>query len=135
MSFIATTDMYIEMRNKRDLAEDKYHDMKKEHDKLKDDVLAWAVTCKNLEQENEELKQAFHYQLEKRLKYFNKYQQLKHENKALRLQSNTYFDEWQSVKNLYNTLTNHIRTKAENNPGVSRYIDLVNYIDRLERDK
>lgn len=59
---------------------------------------------------------------------------LAQENKALRLQANTYFDEWQSVKNLYATLTNHIRLKAENNPGVSRYIDLVNYIDRLERD-
>lgn len=34
----------------------------------------------------------------------------------------------------YKTLTDHIRLKAENNPGVSRYIDLVNYIDRLERD-
>lgn len=38
------------------------------------------------------------------------------------------------VSNLYKTLTNHIRTKAEANPGVSRYIDLVNYIDRLEND-
>lgn len=34
----------------------------------------------------------------------------------------------------YITLTNHIRLKAETNPGVSRYIDLVNYIDRLEHD-
>ena len=33
----------------------------------------------------------------------------------------------------YTALTNHIRLKTENNPGVSRYIDLVNYIDRLER--
>lgn len=33
----------------------------------------------------------------------------------------------------YTILTNHIRLKAENNPGVSRYIDLVNYIDRSER--
>ncbi|WP_436962789.1 hypothetical protein [Staphylococcus shinii] len=33
----------------------------------------------------------------------------------------------------YRELTNHIRLKAEMNPGVSRYIDLVNYIDRLER--
>lgn len=33
----------------------------------------------------------------------------------------------------YVVLTSHIRTKAENNPGVSRYIDLVNYIDRLEQ--
>ncbi len=54
------------------------------------------------------------------------------------------FDEWQesekqknefiSYINLYTTLTDHIRLKAENNPGVSRYIDLVNYIDRLEKD-
>ncbi|MDW4090428.1 hypothetical protein QI226_11230 [Staphylococcus saprophyticus] len=58
-------------------------------------------------------------------------------------QRNTLIDD---VKNLreqckeyvqdaskYTILTNHIRMKAENNPGVSRYIDLVNYIDRLER--
>ena len=69
---------------------------------------------------------------------------LKRHIKDLRLQSNTYFDEWQEAEkqrsefnlyvNLYATLINHIRTKAENNPGVSRYIDLVNYIDRLERN-
>lgn len=40
----------------------------------------------------------------------------------------------EKVATAYKTLTNHIRLKAETNPGVSRYIDLVNYIDRLERD-
>lgn len=58
---------------------------------------------------------------------------LKHENKALRLQSNTYFDEWQSVKKQYSTLTNHIRLKAEMNPSVDRYIELKNFIMRLEK--
>ena len=29
----------------------------KQRDKLKDDVLAWAVTCKNLERENKKLKE------------------------------------------------------------------------------
>lgn len=58
---------------------------------------------------------------------------LKKENKALRLQSNTYFDEWQNVKNMYTTLTDHIRLKASANPGVDRYIALVNFIDRLEK--
>ncbi|WP_436963884.1 hypothetical protein [Staphylococcus xylosus] len=38
------------------------------------------------------------------------------------------------ASNKYTALTNHIRQKAEHNPGVSRYIDLVNYIDRLEGD-
>ncbi|MEB6037966.1 hypothetical protein [Staphylococcus pseudoxylosus] len=43
-------------------------------------------------------------------------------------------DELMEYQVKYINLTNHIRLKAENNPGVSRYIDLVNYIDRLERD-
>ncbi|MEB8099182.1 hypothetical protein [Staphylococcus xylosus] len=43
-------------------------------------------------------------------------------------------DELTEYQVKYINLTNHIRLKAENNPGVSRYIDLVNYIDRLERD-
>lgn len=60
--------------------------------------------------------------------------------RKLNLTAQTEHDELMSSdgevrywKNLYTTLTNHIRLKAENNPGVSRYIDLVNYIDRLER--
>lgn len=94
-----------------------------------DDLIVLRANNKRLERENRDLK---------------------HENKALRLQSDTYFDEWKNEKltsqglreqckeyvqdaSKYTTLTNHIRLKAENNPGVSRYIDLVNYIDRLER--
>lgn len=45
----------------------------------------------------------------------------------------TYYPMYESLRKQYTTLTNHIRQKAEANPGVSRYIDLVNYIDRLER--
>lgn len=95
---------------------------KAERDTLIDDLAVLKANISRLERENRDLKR---------------------ENKALRLQANTYFDEWQesekqrnefiSYVNLYSTLTNHIRTKAENNPGVSRYIDLVNYIDRLEQ--
>lgn len=58
--------------------------------------------------------------------------ELEKENKALRLQANTYFDEWQKTKNLYSDLTQHIRQKAKNNPNVGRYIALVNFIKRLE---
>lgn len=98
-------------------------DYKTQRDTLIDDIAVLRANNERLERENRDLK---------------------HENKALRIQSNTYFDEWQesekqrnefiSYVNLYTTLTDHIRLKAENNPGVSRYIDLVNYIDRLERD-
>ena len=34
----------------------------------------------------------------------------------------------------YNYLTNYIKDKAIHNPSVSRYIDLVHFIDDLERD-
>lgn len=100
-----------------------------ERDTLIDDIAVLKANISRLERENHDLK---------------------HENKALRLQADTYFDEWQNaetyidaiktyypmyekLRKQYTTLTNHIRTKAEHNPGVSRYIDLVNYIDRLER--
>ena len=102
---------------------EQYNKMLEERNSLIDDLSWYKAKVNRLERENRDLK---------------------HENKALRIQSNNYFDEWQesekqrnefiSYVNLYTTLTNHIRMKAENNPGVSRYIDLVNYIDRLERD-
>ncbi|RXS10125.1 hypothetical protein EUA50_06550 [Staphylococcus saprophyticus] len=95
---------------------------KTERDTLIDDIAVLKANISRLERENRDLK---------------------HENKALRIQSNTYFDEWQEAEkqrsefnlyvNLYATLTDHIRMKAEINPSVDRYIELVNYIDRLER--
>ncbi|OAO08710.1 hypothetical protein [Staphylococcus cohnii] len=74
-----------------------------------DDLIVLRANNKRLERENEELKIENH-----RLDVLNYEQTLEQSN--------------------YSTLTSHIRTKAECNPGVSRYIDLVNFIDRLERD-
>ncbi|MBU6132169.1 hypothetical protein [Staphylococcus xylosus] len=114
------------------------YQIKAERDTLIDDIAVLKANISRLERENEKYSEhigelqaqqgsrEYTKVLEKEnLEYFK-------ENKALRLQTNTYFDEWQNVKKQYSTLTDHIRLKAENNPGVSRYIDLVNYIDRLE---
>lgn len=60
--------------------------------------------------------------------------ELKFVEDALRLQSGEYFGLWQDVDCKYKNLTEHIRRKAENNPNVSRYINLVLYIDELEAD-
>ncbi|MEB7723411.1 hypothetical protein [Mammaliicoccus fleurettii] len=60
--------------------------------------------------------------------------ELKFGNDALRLQSDEYFNLWQDVDCKYKNLTEHIKLKAENNPSVSRYINLVLYIDDLEAD-
>lgn len=40
----------------------------------------------------------------------------------------------EEVNKKYNRLTEHIRDKANNNPGNSRYIALVHFIDDLEAD-
>ncbi|MDW4095149.1 hypothetical protein QI297_09705 [Staphylococcus saprophyticus] len=127
------------------------HEIKRYYKVPSEKVQEWSDTIENLTKQSDQFKAerdtliddlSWYKAKVSRLERENR--DLKHENKALRLQSNTYFDEWQesekqrnefiSYINLYTTLTNHIRLKAENNPGVSRYIDLVNYIDRLERD-
>lgn len=76
-------------------------------------------------------------------------EQLKSENKALRLQADEYFDMWQNEKltsqglreqckeyardaSKYINLTEHIRLKTLHNPSVSRYKDLMHFIDELE---
>ncbi|MEN3088220.1 MAG: hypothetical protein ABC378_00120 [Staphylococcus pseudoxylosus] len=79
-----------------------------------------------LERENEKLK-ATNENLNNRVRNLNLNGQIQHDELM------SCDGEVRYWKDKYTTLTNHIRTKAENNPGVSRYIDLVNYIDRLEQ--
>lgn len=127
-----------------------YQKIKAERDTLIDDIAVLKANISRLERENEKLSSLIDVK-DNAFKGADRIiKNQKHENKALRLQSNTYFDEWKNEKltsqglreqckeyvqdaSKYTTLTNHIRLKAENNPGVSRYIELVNYIDRLER--
>lgn len=92
--------------------EGQLHDMTKQRDTLIDDLSWYKAKVSRLERENEEL-QGFY--------------------RDLRVECYRYHEAFEKIEDRYTTLTNHIRMKAENNPGVSRYIDLVNYIDRLER--
>ncbi|WP_239723684.1 hypothetical protein [Mammaliicoccus sp. A-M4] len=43
-----------------------------------------------------------------------------------------YYPMYEELNKKYNRLTEHIRLKANNNPGNSRYIALVHFIDDLE---
>ena len=45
-----------------------------------------------------------------------------------------YKPMYECVNDKYKYLTNYIKDKALHNPSVSRYIDLVHFIDDLERD-
>jgi len=114
---IMNINMHKHIAHKLEKQRDQY---KAERDTLIDDI---AVLKANISR------------LEKRVS------ELAHEN--VRLQNDLYIEELnqdeaefviKKLRKQYTTLTNHICLKAENNPGVSRYIDLVNYIDRLERD-
>ena len=97
-----------------------YQKIKAERDTLIDDIAVLKANISRLERENENLTN--------RVRKLNLTAQTEHDEL---MSSDSEVRYW---KNLYTTLTDHIRLKAENNPGVSRYIDLVNYIDRLERD-
>ncbi|MDH9161280.1 hypothetical protein PYL56_07855 [Staphylococcus succinus] len=153
--FVAiVTQMYWDIKAERDTLIDDLKVLREKNEKLerenkrqhsvteqfKHDLqyTEWEIVP-HLEQENaklhEELKSKNRI-ISKRLvesEILSENAQLKQENKALRLQSNTYFYEWQNVKNLYTTLTDHIRLKASANPGEHRYIALVNFMNRLER--
>lgn len=95
---------------------------------IKDSALKGAdIKIKTLERENEKLKRENrrkHYSANENNKYY----------KELWKRTEEYRKEVAEITEKYTTLTKHIRLKAETNPGVSRYIGLVNYIDRLESD-
>ena len=128
------------MRNKRDLVEDKLHDMTKQRNSLIDDI---AVLKANNERYKKRAENAMDYAERSQcevLRLERENENLTNRVRKLNLTAQIEHDELMSSdsevrywKNLYTTLTNHIRLKAEHNPGVSRYLDLVNYIDRLEK--
>ena len=103
--FRCTSKIYKEQR-------DQY---KQAYQHCVDDLIVLRANNKRLERENGELRT----KLENAETYID----------AIK----TYYPMYENLSNRYNALTNHIRTKAECNPGVDRYIALVNYIDRLER--
>ena len=104
---------------------------------LTDDI---AVLKTNISRLERELEVALNGELstyDELLKYVMELQselmEYQKENEELYNIANKAMDIAESENEKYIKLTQHIRLKAENNPGVSRYIDLVNYIDRLEK--
>lgn len=110
---------------------------KSECETLTDDI---AVLKTNISRLERELEVALNGELstyDELLKYVMELQselmEYQKENEELYNIANKAMDIAESENEKYIKLTQHIRLKAENNPGVSRYIDLVNYIDRLEK--
>ncbi|WP_436870189.1 hypothetical protein [Staphylococcus shinii] len=118
--------------------------MKAERDTLIDDIAVLKANISRLESELSTYKKSDEVMRKTRDELVEKVEELERENERLLNQSNYYARRVElgeeRLKQLlpkehnYVVLTSHIRQKAEANPGVSRYIDLVNYIDRLERE-
>ena len=90
---------------------------KAERDTLIDDIAVLKANVSRLERENE-----------------------KQESVIGQFVHDLQYAEWEIIPHLksehykFCILKNHIRQKAEANPNVDRYIELVNYIDKLESD-
>ncbi|MDW4034585.1 hypothetical protein QI300_03225 [Staphylococcus saprophyticus] len=89
-----------------------YQKIKAERDTLINDIEALREKNERLEEEKDDI-------LLEREYYNNGYKDMTRRGREL--------------ESKYTTLTNHIRLKAENNPSVDRYIELNNFVDRLER--
>ena len=110
-------------------------------------IMQYKTENEKLERENKSLEERKQHWLgnfkrvrDSKMGLIDENAHLKAENEALKSSENSLWRssreferENEKLRKQYTTITDHIRTKAENNPGVSRYIDLVNYIDRLER--
>lgn len=111
---------------------------KEERDTLIDDITMLKTNISRLERELEVALNGELSTYDELLKYVMELQselmEYQKENEELYNIANKTMDIAESENEKYIKLTQHIRLKAENNPGVSRYIDLVNYIERLERD-
>lgn len=110
---------------------------KAERDTLIDDLSWYKAKVSKLERENGQLKKEEKVNRAK-ASLLTEIEILKEKNEKLRKANSNGWKQKDEVINkihyLYSTLTDHIRLKAEMNPGVSRYLDLVNYIDRLEQE-
>ena len=106
--------------------EGQLHDMTKQRDTLIDDLSWYKAKVSRLEKENEKLK-ATNENLNNRVRNLNLDGQIQHDELM------SCDGEVRYWKDKYTTLTEHIRLKAENNPSVDRYIELKNFITRLEK--
>lgn len=83
---------------------------------LKQDISVLRANNEKLERENNNLKQSvseYKDYAESHVANYLELKSLEHENKALRLQANTYFDEWQNDKKRIEELESEIDDRNE----------------------
>lgn len=108
---------------------------KQQRDSLIKDVEKLREDLEELKKYNYELECAVDSDLKQQVdKWFEEWQDTKVEKDLLELELQDTKKDYRIVNSKYTNLTEHIKDKALHNPSVSRYIDLVHFIDDLERD-
>ena len=106
---------------------------KKQRDSLIKDVAKLREEIKELKKYNYELELAVDSDLKQQVdKWFEEWHDMKVDNDLLELKLWEMKEEYRKVNGKYTNLTEHIRLKALHNPSVSRYKDLMHFIDDLE---
>lgn len=91
---------------------EQYNKMLEERNSLIDDLPWYRAKVSRLEREKEEIKESHIKHITNMENYYkDRLQKLKQENKTLRLQSDTYFEQWQQHKALNNEISQHIGNK------------------------
>ena len=104
-----------------------------ERDSLIKDVEKLREEIEELKKYNYELELAVDSDLKQQVdKWFEEWHDMKVDNDLLELKLWEMKEEYRKVNGKYTNLTEHIRLKALHNPSVSRYKDLMHFIDDLE---
>ena len=106
-----------------------------ERDSLIKDVEKLREEIEELKKYNYELELAVDSDLKQQVdKWFEEWHDMKVDNDLLELKLQEMKEDYRKVNGKYTNLTEHIRLKALHNPSVSRYKDLMHFIDELEAD-
>ena len=108
---------------------------KQQRDSLIKDVEKLREEIEELKKYNYELELAVDSDLKQQVdKWFEEWHDMKVDNELLEVKLHDTKEDYRIVNSKYTNLTEHIKDKAIHNPSVSRYIDLVHFIDDLERE-
>ena len=105
--------------------EGQFHDMTKQRDSLIKDVEKLREKIEELKKYNSDLEQNVD-------KWIEEWHDMKVDNELLEVKLHDTKEDYRIVNSKYTKLTEHIRLKALHNPSVSRYKDLICFINDME---
>jgi len=106
---------------------------KQQRDSLIKDVEKLREEIEEVKKYNYELELAVDSDLKQQVdKWFEEWHDMKVDNELLEVKLHDTKENYRIINNKYTNLTEHIRLKALHNPSVSRYKDLICFINDME---